>query len=364
MDNQGLLFIPDISGYTQFINNTEIEHSRYIIQELLEVLVNSNNTGLKISEIEGDAILFYRFGKAPSIEEIYRQVETMFCNFHKYLNQYDERRICTCKACKQAKDLTLKIITHHGEFSTYTVREFSKLIGKDVIKAHQLLKNDIPLHEYWLIADNIFHENESKSKLPGWLEWEQGLKKDDANEIGFYYSMLSPLKENLPPDENELGIKGASVKIFTTQKEFNEDIDTMFITVADFSLRPKWMEGVTAIENVTTKIPQVGTVHSCIVGKNANVLVTSGFKKDDKTITIEETDKRRMGTGQFILERKGENKTLMSFNFLLRKNPLMLGVFNLFMKKKLERTFRKSLDNLANYFDLQKKAAWKLSPHK
>src|SRR6476620_5725632 len=114
MDNQGLLFIPDISGYTQFINNTEIEHSRYIIQELLEVLVNANNIDLKISEIEGDAILFYRFGKPPSVEEMYGQVEKMFCNFHKYTKQYEERRICPCKACEGIKDLTLKVITHHG----------------------------------------------------------------------------------------------------------------------------------------------------------------------------------------------------------------------------------------------------------
>jgi hypothetical protein len=357
MDNQGLLFIPDISGYTRFINNTEVEHSRYIIQELLEVLVNSNNIGLKISEIEGDAILFYSFEKIPSLEMIYRQVETMFCNFHKYLNRYDDRRICPCAACVGAKDLTLKVITHYGEFSTYTVREFSKLIGKDVIKAHQLLKNDIPLHEYWLITDNIFQEHEGRESLPAWLEWKQGKKTDDANEIGFYYSMLTPLKENLPPDENDFGIKGSSVKLISAQKEFNKDIDTMFFTVADFALRPKWIEGVKAVENVTTKIPQVGTVHSCIVGKNANVLITSGFKKDEKSITIEETDRKRMGTGQFILETKGENKTLMTFNFFLRKNPLMLGVFNLFMKKKLEKSFKRSLDNLENYFNSQMRAA-------
>jgi hypothetical protein len=64
-----------------------------------------------------------------------------------------------------------------------------------------------------------------------------------------------------------------------------------------------------------------------------------------------------MGTGQMILEKKGENKTLMSFNFLFRKNPLMLGVYNLFMKKKPEKYFKKSLDNLENYFNSQKKIA-------
>src|SRR5258708_7806318 len=178
-------------------------------------------------------MLFYftDFGKTPSIEDMYRQVETMFCNFHKCLNRYEERRICPCKACEGAKNLTLKVITHHGEFSTYTVREFSKLIGKDVIKAHQLLKNDIPLHEYWLISDDIFQQNENKEKLPAWLEWKQGKKQDDTNEIGFYYSMLKPLKENLSPDENKFGIKGPSVKLFTAQKEFNQDLDTMFRTI-------------------------------------------------------------------------------------------------------------------------------------
>ena len=57
MENKGLLFIPDISGFTRFVNETEIDHSRLIIQELLEILINANQIGLEVSEIEGDAIL-------------------------------------------------------------------------------------------------------------------------------------------------------------------------------------------------------------------------------------------------------------------------------------------------------------------
>ena len=47
MTNRGLIFIPDISGFTRFVNEVEIDHSRHIIQELLEVIINSN------SNIEG-----------------------------------------------------------------------------------------------------------------------------------------------------------------------------------------------------------------------------------------------------------------------------------------------------------------------
>jgi hypothetical protein len=41
MQTRGLIFIPDISGFTRFVNEVEIEHSRLIIQELLEILVDA-----------------------------------------------------------------------------------------------------------------------------------------------------------------------------------------------------------------------------------------------------------------------------------------------------------------------------------
>ena len=138
MENKGLLFIPDISGFSRFVAETEIDHSRLIIQELLEILINANNMGLEISEIEGDAILFYKFGDPPALGEIYRQVEKMFVEFHRSIIAYEQGRYCQCKACISAINLTLKVITHYGEFTGYHVRNFSKLIGKDIIVAHQL----------------------------------------------------------------------------------------------------------------------------------------------------------------------------------------------------------------------------------
>ena len=159
MENKGLLFIPDISGFTRFVNETEIDHSRFIIQELLEILINANQIGLEISEIEGDAILFYKFGDAPQLDELYKQVEKMFCEFHRSLIAYEHRRFCQCKACISAIDLTLKVITHYGEFTGYNVKNFNKLIGKDIIVAHQLLKNDIEQHEYWLVTKNLVQDS-------------------------------------------------------------------------------------------------------------------------------------------------------------------------------------------------------------
>ena len=56
---KSLLFIPDITGFTEFVNNTEIEHGQHIISELLEKIIDSNELSMEISEVEGDAVLFY-----------------------------------------------------------------------------------------------------------------------------------------------------------------------------------------------------------------------------------------------------------------------------------------------------------------
>lgn len=81
MENKGLLFIPDISGFTRFVNETEIGHTRLIIQELLETLINANQLGLDVSEIEGDAILFYKFGPPRNLLNCTNRLRKCFVHF-------------------------------------------------------------------------------------------------------------------------------------------------------------------------------------------------------------------------------------------------------------------------------------------
>ncbi len=46
-----LFFIPDVSGFTTFINQVEIDHCTHIITELLEIILSANILDLKVSEI-------------------------------------------------------------------------------------------------------------------------------------------------------------------------------------------------------------------------------------------------------------------------------------------------------------------------
>ena len=345
MENKGLLFIPDISGFTRFVNETEIGHSRLIIQELLELLINANESGLEVSEIEGDAILFYKFGKSPELKELYKQVEKMFCEFHRHLTAYEYRRFCQCKACTSAIDLTLKVITHYGEFTGYNVKNFSKLIGKDVIVAHQLLKNDIDQHEYWLVTKSLL-QDDPPADLTQWMQWNRSAKQTESGEIAFLYTQLGALKNEILPDQlPQLGLS-EKVKMISVSKEYETDILTLFHATGDFNYRSRWQEGVKTVEEIDHFLPRVGMRCRCVMENGEVVIYASSYSYHPDRIEFSETDEKRKSSTYYTLEKTGDNKTKLTLDYYLGKNVTSQFLFNLVKKKKMEETIHKSLLNL------------------
>ena len=345
MENRGLLFIPDISGFTRFVNESEIEHSRLIIQELLELLINANQLGLEISEIEGDAILFYKFGDPPHLQDLYQQVANMFCAFHRHLIAYEHRRFCQCAACMSAINLTLKVITHYGEFTHYNVKNFSKLIGRDVIVAHQLLKNDIEQHEYWLVTKNV-EPSEPPATLAEWMQWYTTSKHTESGEIPFHYTQLTQLKKALPPDPPlhlELEHKA---KMFTLSREYATDIITLFHASGDVNHRAKWQVGVKAVEEIEFHLPRVGMRCRCILDNGEQVIYASSYRYSPEHIEFSETDEKKHCSTYYTLEKIAPNRTGLTLEYYIEKSFAAQVLFSLFKKKKLEEAFRQSLENL------------------
>jgi hypothetical protein len=346
MENKGLIFIPDISGFTRFMHETEIEHGRHIIQELLETLVNANQIGLEISEIEGDAILFFKFGQAPELETLYRQVEKMFCDFHKYLIAYDNRRFCQCKACISAVNLTLKVVAHYGEFTTYQVKNFKKLIGKDIIVAHQLLKNDIDQHEYWLVTQNLLN-GQNPDGFTEWMKWYPGSKTTENEQIPFQYTQIGHLKDSIPPYEPPSLEPKEKVKMLSVSREYDAEIKKVFFTAGHLELRHRWQDGVRSIEELDHFLPGLGSRHKCIRNDGEAIMYASGFTYDPESrVVFSETDEGLTGTLYFVLEKLGDNRTRLSLEYYLKKNPLKQLSFGLFKKDRMEAGFQKSLANL------------------
>lgn len=346
MANKGLLFIPDISGFTRFVNETDIEHSRLIIQELLELLINSNQIDLQVSEIEGDAILFYKFGEMPDIKELYGQVEKMFCAFHSHLSVYDNRRFCQCKACRSAVMLTLKVITHYGEFTGYNVKNFSKLIGKDVIVAHQLLKNDIDQHEYWLVTKNLVKGN-PPAGLAEWMKWNSSAKHTENGDITFHYTQLTHLKQRIEPEpfpEPELSKKA---KVLSVSKEYDTDIVTLLHATGDFNYRGQWLEGIKAAESIDHFLPRVGMRSRVTTEDGEAIVYASSYAYRPDKIEFSETNEKDKSVTYYTLETKSDNKIKLTLDYYLQKDIVRQLIFKLTQKKKMEDNIQKSLQNLA-----------------
>ena len=77
----GLLFIPDISGFTELVHSTDVQTGKQITCELLSAIINENILEMEIAEIEGDAVLFYRNGVAPGPRQLFQQYEKMTISF-------------------------------------------------------------------------------------------------------------------------------------------------------------------------------------------------------------------------------------------------------------------------------------------
>ena len=54
---EGALVLADISGYSKFVAQTEVDHSWSILHELLDTMVRSVQGRMDVSQVEGDAIL-------------------------------------------------------------------------------------------------------------------------------------------------------------------------------------------------------------------------------------------------------------------------------------------------------------------
>ena len=344
MENKGLLFIPDISGFTRFVNEVEIEHSRFIIQQLLEVLIRANDSDLKISEIEGDAILFYKFGEREELGTLYRQVEKMFRAFHQYLIAYDNRKICQCKACISAVNLNLKVITHYGEFTPLSIQQFNKLIGKDVIVAHQLLKNDIPRHEYWLVTKNLDNQ---PTELTQWMQWNTSSKETESGEIKFYYTQLAPLKNDIPKPtlQAELSKK---IKMLSVSRDYDIDVKTLCYTVVHFEFRHLWQVGIKTIDEVEHFLPGIGSRHRHVLdnGKTEMMYISSFVYDPEGKTVFSETNEKDKSTTCFVAEKTGGHTSRLTVEIYYQPNIIRQVIFNRLKRKKEEQELQRSLEQL------------------
>jgi hypothetical protein len=261
MIEKATILIPDISGFTDFSNRTEIDHSAHIINELLWIIIDSNDSDFTAAEIEGDAVLFYKKGKDMLLSEILELCYRMFLNFHTRLKVIERDRVCQCGACQTATNLTLKFILHFGEIKEIKVAQFTKATGLDMIIAHRLLKNNIPSKEYILVSDQCV-KMLNEGKLPDSYLWDQStFMYSSLGSISYHFIRLEDYLKSIPepPKRKKFVVEKGPDRLSILISKPLPEVYQKLIGLDD---RVKWMRGADSIEREEIS-ERIGMRYNC-----------------------------------------------------------------------------------------------------
>jgi hypothetical protein len=140
----GYLLIADISGYTGYLTQSEMDHANPIIGSLLEALIVQVGEPMHLWRTEGDAVLAYSTAENfPSGETFLVICENLYQAFSARRLDIIQNTTCTCRACANVINLDLKIIAHHGRFEEMQIGPTTDISGSDVILVHRMAKTDV-----------------------------------------------------------------------------------------------------------------------------------------------------------------------------------------------------------------------------
>jgi hypothetical protein len=141
---EGFILIADITGYTVFLNESELEHAKGTLTDLLELLIDHTKPPLVISRLEGDAVFSYAMEPAVVTSQTFLEgVEDTYVDFRRAIELMVLNNTCRCNACANVSSLDLKFFLHYGTFALETIGDHQELIGADINLIHRLLKNSV-----------------------------------------------------------------------------------------------------------------------------------------------------------------------------------------------------------------------------
>lgn len=148
--NSGYLVIGDISGYTSYVAQTELEHSQEVLAELLSLVVNHFQPVLTVLRLEGDAVFANApEGQIPRGETLVEVLETTYTAFRDHVRGIIQRTTCECNACRSIPMLDLKFIVHYGDYVVQNISGISELVGTEVNRLFRLTKNHVTEETGW-----------------------------------------------------------------------------------------------------------------------------------------------------------------------------------------------------------------------
>jgi uncharacterized protein YndB with AHSA1/START domain len=135
--------IADISGYTGYLADVELDHAQDILADLVGAIVTALRPNFRLAKLEGDAAFTFATTEKIDGSMLLDTIERCYFGFRRRRRDVRQATSCECNACARIPDLDLKFVVHHGSAIVQRVAGRQELLGSDVIVVHRLLKNEV-----------------------------------------------------------------------------------------------------------------------------------------------------------------------------------------------------------------------------
>lgn len=262
------LLIADISGYTEYLQDVELDHAQDVIADLITALVNPLRPMFRLNKLEGDAAFLYSPTENVDGSALLDMVEDSYFSFRRRVRSIERATTCKCGACSLIPRLDLKMIVHQGTVAHQEMLGLDELVGPDVVLIHRMLKNDVEeatgTRAYAMLTDAVVRATALEPELLDMVNFES----EFAN-VGTQVSWILDLDRAWKKEQARRRVYVAPEDSVFTIDHFMPDVDSshawQYLTQAD--LRLQWEVGYEDVIEIVEGRRGVGSETHCVHGE-------------------------------------------------------------------------------------------------
>jgi class 3 adenylate cyclase len=267
---EGCLLLADISGYTAYLQGTELEHAQDVLADLLETIIAGIEPPFEVTKLEGDAVFAHMPAAEIDPSLLFDTIEATYFAFRRRLRDVVHATTCDCDACVLIPSLDLKFFVHSGSYVVRRIGRSEELTGADVVLVHRLLKGsarDVVGNDAYLVLTGAAL---------------------DAMDSDFEALGLTQHVEHLDVGDTAVFIENLQVRWEAEESRIHgivspEDATSSFDAVlpgtprqlwpwfTDPRKRLEWQEGLTSIDEFVEGRRGVGAMSHCAHGGSVTV---------------------------------------------------------------------------------------------
>ena len=286
---EGCLLLADITGYTAYLQGTELEHAQDVLSDLLETIIARIEPPFEVSKLEGDAVFAHMPAADLDSSMLFDTVEATYFAFRRRLRDVVHATTCDCNACVLIPSLDLKFFVHSGSYVVRRIARSEELTGADVVLVHRLLKGSardvVGDDAYLVLTRSALNAIGGDPEALGLTEHIEHL------DIGNTDVFIENLQDRWEAEESRSrGVVSPATALGSMGGSFPALPHEVWSWFTDPRRRLEWQEDLTGIEEFVDSRRGTGTVNHCAHGASVTIQQILDWQPFTSFTTRNETD--------------------------------------------------------------------------